>query len=915
VKGALAQTLLATFVLCLVFVLPSCGQQLPGGSAGLDFNEDFEAPSAPPGWLMAIPELEGKGHWRLDTTTFSSGKQALALSPTSKNDEAYAVAKPLPAALYAGKYVELSAVVKTQGLSGAALVVFTDTKDFFKGIIVAEPNTEGFKHFKTAFSLPAHLETLILAVGVSGTTGTAWFDDVHVEVHPEPPVHPYTGAYKLGASPEVRYVPGKFDLGAAFDKPGARLLFSAADKLRASQGTVEFWVKPLRPVAEIPDFTALFAWQRQPYVEGFEGSLLLFFSQGKQLILLENKDHSAVVPTPWQAGEWHHIAFTWGPAGLALYVDGKPGLVPESYHDSVAAPGPVFALGSNLWFLGANQPSHCVIDDFYTYSVQLDAATIAADARRTAPLVARSGLTFHSALDGEPMLRLEVPQATPFNRTPPGKSLTLRLHLPAPGPKAHKATLTWTLTPAGLNKPVLSHQSSLLLPGHDPNGTHTPYDLTLPGTLPPGTYWLDVKLEGGPRHRTSGRGVVVVDAHSGRDYQSPQNPVGLSGCFSKVLTEDFFKHLAALGCTWYRMPLDWADLEPRRGEWHFERLDEIVSLAEKYGIRLVPTFQWEKPIPDWARKGPTTRNTGDLGSQKYPPDDLQDWYDYVFKVVSRYKGRIQWWIPWNEPNLETYMVGASPELYLKFLEVTRRASKAADPDSKLLGVGLASVDLPFYEACFKLGALQYCDAVGTHPYICPHDPDEVSNFFMGGAKPGRGTWLEGEKAVHDLIVKYGGQQQIWIGEAGWNTIDDFLAPHWNVPEPLQARYLAKVMVETAGTPFIAKYLWFSAWQHASFSILRANLQPKPAALVFRFLAGKLGEAKLVVDKSDAAQHCYVFSGPGGELFAFAWSMPGRQAPLPFAKARVKAAFNMYGNRLPGLPEVLPPEPVLFELKS
>lgn len=44
--------------------------------------------------------------------------------------------------------------------------------------------------------------------------------------------------------------------------------------------------------------------------------------------------------------------------------------------------------------------------------------------------------------------------------------------------------------------------------------------------------------------------------------------------------------------------VDWYDIEPAAGEFNFERLDRVVALAEKHGLKIVP-WPWAELQPDW----------------------------------------------------------------------------------------------------------------------------------------------------------------------------------------------------------------------------------------------------------------------------------------------------------------------------
>lgn len=51
-----------------------------------------------------------------------------------------------------------------------------------------------------------------------------------------------------------------------------------------------------------------------------------------------------------------------------------------------------------------------------------------------------------------------------------------------------------------------------------------------------------------------------------------------------------------------RTDLDWAQVEPKPGEWNFSRWDAIVGAAEKNGIALLPILGGFQP--KWVRRSP-----------------------------------------------------------------------------------------------------------------------------------------------------------------------------------------------------------------------------------------------------------------------------------------------------------------------
>ena len=64
---------------------------------------------------------------------------------------------------------------------------------------------------------------------------------------------------------------------------------------------------------------------------------------------------------------------------------------------------------------------------------------------------------------------------------------------------------------------------------------------------------------------------------------------------------------------------------------------------------------------------------------RYPPLNYQDWYDFVFATVSRYRDDIHLWGVWNEPNLDQYLQGADPRVYRSLRDHRARGDSRGEP--------------------------------------------------------------------------------------------------------------------------------------------------------------------------------------------------------------------------------------------
>src|SRR5215471_134054 len=194
----------------------------------------------------------------------------------------------------------------------------------------------------------------------------------------------------------------------------------------------------------------------------------------------------------------------------------------------------------------------------------------------------------------------------------------------------------------------------------------------------------------------------------------------------------------------------WADIQPNRGQWRFEKLDGYVSVAEQHGTGLLLTLGG---TPKWASAKPQ------LKSNYYPgfsgePTNIEDWREYVRTTVSRYKGRIQAYEIWNEPNLADFWSGSIDQM----LTLTREASQIIhNVDPKALVVSpsaTAAYGIPWLAEFLKKGGGQYLDVVGFHFYVDPQLPPEEMLAII--------------QRVRQVLADNGlAEKPVWNTETGW----------------------------------------------------------------------------------------------------------------------------------------------------
>jgi hypothetical protein len=241
------------------------------------------------------------------------------------------------------------------------------------------------------------------------------------------------------------------------------------------------------------------------------------------------------------------------------------------------------------------------------------------------------------------------------------------------------------------------------------------------------------------------------------------------------------------GFRWVKQEFAWREIEPvAKGEFDWSRTDRIMGQIDAHGLKVIVRLGAQ---PQWAGGG-----FPEIG----PPDNLQDFADYARAVAERYKGRVDAYQIWNEPNLSREWGNRPPNAaeYTAMLKVTSEAIKAVDPYPIIISAGLAPTtrnddvarpDLYYIQEMYEAGAAPYFDALGAHApgYASPPemDPAEIART-PGLANPGdfkpennvpeelrRVYGFRHIEDVREVMVRNGDEaKQIVLLEFGW-TID------------------------------------------------------------------------------------------------------------------------------------------------
>ena len=265
------------------------------------------------------------------------------------------------------------------------------------------------------------------------------------------------------------------------------------------------------------------------------------------------------------------------------------------------------------------------------------------------------------------------------------------------------------------------------------------------------------------------------------------NPFGVNVFLNEEVEpakrEQTVKLAKEAGFYWLRQEFPWQDIEihakgdfedrrnsPTRSAW--EKYDQIVDLADRYDMELIVRISTP---PAWSRE------RGDEVGTFAPPDNYDDFGDFVYTLVDRYKGRIRYYQIWNEPNIypEWGNYPISPEDYTRLLKIGATHAREADPNVVIIAGALASTielspdaappgnalnDLIFLQRMYDAGAAPYFDIMAMQAYGLWSGPTDqrMHPRVMNFGRP---------QFVRDVMVTNGdANKPIWISEMGWNTV-------------------------------------------------------------------------------------------------------------------------------------------------
>lgn len=309
-----------------------------------------------------------------------------------------------------------------------------------------------------------------------------------------------------------------------------------------------------------------------------------------------------------------------------------------------------------------------------------------------------------------------------------------------------------------------------------------------------------------------------------------------------------------LGVGWVKEQVQWHTIEhgPEDFEWH--HLDAIVRSAGTHGLKLLLGVTH---APDWTR--PVEKESG-------PPTDYGEFGRFMEELATRYRGQVDAYELWNEPNLAREWRGDTLDAgrFVALVAEGADGVRLGDPEALIVsgapavtGIddGVTAVaDRRFLKGMIEAGVADHVDAIGAHPYGYGNPPEEsVHDETHAASSHNDHPTFFFRDTLEDyrrIMSEHGLEDTpVWVTEFGWPSpqgIGEMDLTGWeygrDVSEADQAAYVVRAFRmgderSWVGPMFLwnlnLAVIWGPDNAFSAYSLLRPDGSLRPAYVALR----------------------------------------------------------------------------------
>ncbi|MBV8811297.1 MAG: hypothetical protein JO033_21725 [Acidobacteriaceae bacterium] len=257
----------------------------------------------------------------------------------------------------------------------------------------------------------------------------------------------------------------------------------------------------------------------------------------------------------------------------------------------------------------------------------------------------------------------------------------------------------------------------------------------------------------------------------------------------------------------------WEWVERNRGEYSVvPELDDYVNSLVENGVHIEVQLLYGNPLytsPAGRTPESVTPENGSfhnpdrsLYSIFWPPKtdaQIQAFLKYVAWMVNHFRGRVEYYEIWNEPNIEYWNPTANPEEYGRLFKAAAAAIHSTDPKAKAVFGGLASAETEFAKR-----ALDACNCAPAIDVFAYHNYPAYGHNLNPEAVHSHGDTNPSSKPLRDMVRAYPGIRKDLVF---WDDEFNDGIPTWeNCDESVQAKYIPRGLI-TDRASGVRTFVW------------------------------------------------------------------------------------------------------------
>ncbi|MCC7519595.1 MAG: hypothetical protein IT578_10465 [Verrucomicrobiae bacterium] len=337
----------------------------------------------------------------------------------------------------------------------------------------------------------------------------------------------------------------------------------------------------------------------------------------------------------------------------------------------------------------------------------------------------------------------------------------------------------------------------------------------------------------------------------------------------RVLSDHGFTWAHLLGC-W-----EFVHTAPGRIQ-RLDLLDAWVDAARQQNARII--FM----LADGAHAYTGKRLTGIPSlSNTAAHWDMSLYREWAETLFQRYKGKVEVWDAWNEPDSKEFAQAEDRDL--QALRIVRTLKEKYAPQSKIILSPHTHDGLNYLKRLLEKGAAKELDGIGVHPYrgLAPEVPEP--DAYTGNAR-GVATFLEEMDETHELLKAYHvNPPDVYITEKNYNL--NFLMQYNELD---QVNFMMRLQILARTRDYIK-----SCINHAPRN--GRLLLPAYPNLIVHLMDAAFRKR---IEVEDPEIYGFLFEKSDGRVSLPLWSIKGEKVVELSGLRDEPRVTDMYGNPLP-----------------